>query len=92
MYPTGMHYCIETPWIDPPDRDPLCVVKSRQYVSYWNASLYYCNGFEITFVLEKHVVEDDVLFTNHLAGKYKIPVEVMEYCHSTWGGCGSSWL
>ena len=28
-----------------------------------------CNGFEITFVLEKHVVEDDVLFTNHLAGK-----------------------
>ena len=28
-----------------------------------------CNGFEITFVSEKHVVEDDVLFTNHLAGK-----------------------
>ena len=29
----------------------------------------YCNGFEITFLSEKHVVEDDVLFTNHLAGK-----------------------
>ena len=31
----------------------------------WNI----CNGFEITFVLEKHVVEDNVLFTNHLVGK-----------------------
>ena len=30
-----------------------------------------CNGFEITFVLEKHVVENDVLFTNHLAGNGK---------------------
>ena len=30
---------------------------------------YLCNGFEITFVLEKHVVEDSVLFTNHLVGK-----------------------
>ena len=28
-----------------------------------------CNGFEITLVSEKHVVEDDVLFTNHLAVK-----------------------
>ena len=28
-----------------------------------------CNGFEITFISEKHVVEDDVLFTNHLVGK-----------------------
>ena len=28
-----------------------------------------CNGFKITFILEKHVVKDDVLFTNHLAGK-----------------------
>ena len=27
------------------------------------------SNFEITFVLEKHMVEDDVLFTNHLAGK-----------------------
>ena len=26
-------------------------------------------NFEITFVLEKHVVEDDALFTNNLAGK-----------------------
>ena len=30
---------------------------------------YLCNGFEITFVSEKHVVEDNVLFTNHLVGK-----------------------
>ena len=28
-----------------------------------------CNGFEITFISEKHVVEDDILFTNHLVGK-----------------------
>ena len=28
-----------------------------------------CNGFEITFILEKHMVEDNVLFTNHLVGK-----------------------
>ena len=28
-----------------------------------------CNEFEITFVSEKHVVEDDILFTNHLVGK-----------------------
>ena len=27
------------------------------------------SNFEITFVSEKHVVEDDVLFTNHLVGK-----------------------
>ena len=27
------------------------------------------SNFKITFVSEKHVVEDDVLFTNHLAGK-----------------------
>ena len=26
-------------------------------------------NFEITLVSEKHMVEDDVLFTNHLAGK-----------------------
>ena len=26
------------------------------------------SNFEITFVSQKHVVEDDVLFTNHLAG------------------------
>ena len=45
------------------------------YVLYINnkVSMEYVNvtglNFEITFVLEKHVVEDDVLFTNHLAGK-----------------------
>ena len=27
------------------------------------------SNFEITFVSGKHVVEDDVLFTNHLVGK-----------------------
>ena len=27
------------------------------------------SNFEITFVSEKHMVEDDVLFTNHLVGK-----------------------
>ena len=27
------------------------------------------SNFEITFISEKHVVKDDVLFTNHLAGK-----------------------
>ena len=27
------------------------------------------SNFEITFVSEKHVVEDDVLFTNRLVGK-----------------------
>ena len=27
-------------------------------------------NFEITFVLEKHMVEDDVLFTNHLERKW----------------------
>ena len=40
------------------------------------------SNFEVTFVLEKHVVEDDVLFTNHLAGNKVIPVEVMECYHS----------
>ena len=27
------------------------------------------SNFEIIFVLEKHVIEDDVLFTNHLEEK-----------------------
>ena len=27
------------------------------------------SNFKITFISEKHVVEDDVLFTNHLAEK-----------------------
>ena len=34
-----------------------------------NFSACWCNGFEITFVSEKHVVEDNILFTNHLVGK-----------------------
>ena len=28
------------------------------------APTYYCNGFKITSTSEKHVVEDDILFTN----------------------------
>ena len=51
-----------------------------------------CNGFEITFVSEKHVVEDDMLFTNHLVGKQEITAEVMECYHSAQGGHGSGWL
>ena len=38
------------------------------------------------------MVEDNVLFTYHLAGKQEIPVEVVECYHSAWGGHGSSWL
>ena len=34
------------------------------------------SNFEITFVSEKHVVEDDVLFTNHLAGTRTIKAKV----------------
>ena len=37
-----------------------------------------CNGFEITSMWEKHVVEDNVLFTNHLAGKWEILADVVE--------------
>ena len=33
-----------------------------------------------------------MLFTNHLAGKKKIPAEVMECYHSISGGHGSNWL
>ena len=42
----------------------LLIIKfTMEYVNVTGAN------FEITFVLEKHVVEDDVLFTNNLAGK-----------------------
>ena len=37
-----------------------------------------CNGFEINSVSEKHMVEDNVLFTNHQVGKWEILVEVVE--------------
>ena len=50
------------------------------------------SNFEITFVSEKHVVEDNILFTNHLMGKWEIPVGVVECRHSAWGGHGSGWL
>ena len=42
-----------------------------------------CNGFEITSTSEKHMVEDDILFTNHLAGKLEILAEAMECYPST---------
>ena len=32
-----------------------------------NCHFWCCNGFEITSASEKHMVEDDILFTNHLA-------------------------
>ena len=38
------------------------------------------------------MVEDDILFTNHLEGKWEIPVEVVECYHSGKGGHGSIWL
>ena len=33
----------------------------------------FCNGFEITFVLEKHMVEDDVLYYKSSGGKIGNP-------------------
>ena len=36
----------------------------------------------ISFVSRKHMVEDDIFFTNHLAGKWEIPAEVMECYYS----------
>ena len=41
------------------------------------------NGFGITSALEKHMVDDDILFTNHLVGKWEILAEVMECYPST---------
>ena len=35
------------------------------YHTYDNKFKSYCNQFEITSALEKHMVEDDILFTNH---------------------------
>ena len=61
------------------------------WVVGWMGGLI-CNGFKITFISEKHVGEDDIMFTNHLVGKWEVPVEVIECCHSAWAGCGSSWL
>ena len=43
-----------------------CILIIKFTMEYVNVT---GSNFEITFVLEKHVVEDDVLFTNHLAGK-----------------------
>ena len=43
-----------------------CILILKFTMEYVNVT---GSNFEITFVLEKHVVEDDVLFTNHLAGK-----------------------
>ena len=43
------------------------VVLEKFLVIFWTNVIGL--NFEITFVSEKHVVEDDVLFTNHLVGK-----------------------
>ena len=68
----------------------LCPDRAKANVKA-NFSLI-CNGVEITFVSEKHVVEDDVLFTNHLAENRKIPAEVVGVLPFCVGRCGSSWL
>ena len=41
----------------------------QRLTQFFIVCLCICNWFEITIVSEKHMVEDDVLFTNHLAGK-----------------------
>ena len=49
------------------------------HCSQWvNLDMYSCNWFTIISILEKYVVEDDILFTNHLVGTWEILVEVME--------------
>ena len=44
---------------------------------------YYFNGFEIISASEKHMVQDDILFTNHMARKWEILAEVVECYPST---------
>ena len=43
-----------------------CILIIKFTMEYVNVT---GSNFEITFVLEKRLVKDDVLFTNHLAGK-----------------------
>ena len=76
-------FCIDSVDIDSIEciRDPCLVLTVLTYIvlMVWLKSpqsqlsktfcRLKCNRFEITFISEKHVVEDDVLFTNHLAGK-----------------------
>ena len=41
-------------------------------ISFFSFCFYFIvmgSNFEITFISEKNVVEDNVLFTNHLVGK-----------------------
>ena len=52
----------------------LCVLLFLSTPSTWDIWYYICttvtgSNFKATFVLEKHMAEDDVLFTNHLVGK-----------------------
>ena len=44
------------------------LLKGQSY-QYFDDTVVMGLNFEITFVSEKHVVEDNVLFTNHLGGK-----------------------
>ena len=44
--------------------EPRLALRQISSVNYVTGS-----NFKITFVSEKHMVEDDVLFTNHLVGK-----------------------
>ena len=50
-----------------------------------------CNGLEITFILEKYVVEDDVLFTNHQAGCDWLRPVLASLLHMTNEQCGMAW-
>ena len=47
----------------------ILIACGTSVVLFLNEITVTASNFEITFVLEKHVVEDDVLFTNHLVGK-----------------------
>ena len=46
-----------------------------------NCHFWCCNGFEITSASEKHMVEDDILFTNHLAVIMGISVPELNVLH-----------
>ena len=57
-----------------PVTEPMDWVSSLAYSWKADDELTTCfnvmgSNFKITFISEKHVVEDDVLFTNHLVGK-----------------------
>ena len=52
-----------------PMSNPMSIPMSRPTSNLISSFTSNCNGFKITFLSEKHVVEDDVLFTNHPVGK-----------------------